>query len=163
MPPNPLVWTNFGWPADEPMTMIFFVGAARRSGRKAEMPWMTPRALTLYYAVSAGSAWRFVLESDVVVLGETHRGDEVGVEVVHARTHGYVSYRQVISHHETHKSSKSLKMVSTSMRAALCMRQSSFPPVTSETCFAASCGWSDTQSANQDMVLPVLIGTSRDL
>ena len=66
---------------------------------------------------------------------------------------GYVSYRQVISHRETHKSSKSLKIVSTSMRAALCMRQSSFPPVTSETCFAASCGWSDSQSANQDMVL----------
>ena len=48
MSPSPNVLTNFESPAAEPITTIFLVLPARRSVRKAEMPWMTPSALTLY-------------------------------------------------------------------------------------------------------------------
>lgn len=46
---SPSAYTVFGMAPSVPSTAIFFVGPARRRGRKAAMPWTTPRALILYF------------------------------------------------------------------------------------------------------------------
>lgn len=48
----PTVNTALGSPPPVPITMIFFVGPARRSGTKGVTLWMTPRVLTLNYLQS---------------------------------------------------------------------------------------------------------------
>ena len=52
----PVIRTIFGSAPPVPTTTIFFKGAveARSSGRNAEILWMTPSALTLYYVADIG-------------------------------------------------------------------------------------------------------------
>ena len=64
------------------MLMIFFSGAEdeRRRGRKAEMLWMTPSALVLYYKALESTGY-----TGSKIWGETYGIDEGCVELIHAR------------------------------------------------------------------------------